>query len=198
MVPRRGRLPVVLPLVLYRGERPWKTPRELGKLIEDPLPGCEPYVPGFSFLAVRAQQEPRVRLRELDSIMAKVFLMESAGVDELQEACDAYEAMYRGIRDEELRTLLKDWYDCFMDSSEGEFGSLNESEAGAMLGTKLRRYRKKVMAEADKRVSDERVEAEKKALEEKHQMVRTMKERGMEISLIQEITHLTPEEIERM
>ncbi len=65
---RQTKLPCVLPIVLCRGKRPWRAPRSLEELIEEPFSGCEPCVPAFSFVTIRAQHEPKALLRELDSM----------------------------------------------------------------------------------------------------------------------------------
>ena len=58
----KGRkLPHVVPLVLYTGERDWNAPLELTELIEDTLPGIERYTNQFNYHVVSVHQ-----CRELD------------------------------------------------------------------------------------------------------------------------------------
>ena len=49
---RRGKLPPVLPIVLYHGRRPWRASRELAELLLSPPAGLEAYQPRQQYMLI--------------------------------------------------------------------------------------------------------------------------------------------------
>ena len=58
----RGRLPVVLPVVLYNGEAPWRAPREVSDLVQPADELLAPYRPAQRHLVL---DERSIRIRDL-------------------------------------------------------------------------------------------------------------------------------------
>jgi len=84
-----GRLPPVVPIVLYNGERPWTAARELAELIA-PGPaggGLERYRPQLRYLLLDEGRYSEAELASLESLLAAVFRLEgSAGSAPLARA----------------------------------------------------------------------------------------------------------------
>jgi len=56
--------------------------------------------------------------------MAKVFLFETAPLEDINEVVEAFERMRETIKDEELRNILNSWYENKMEAV-----ALNDREA---------------------------------------------------------------------
>lgn len=107
-----GKLPPVIVLILYNGERPWVAPLELSELIERVDPSAEIYLPR---LRCRLIDEQRYRPEDLDgrtSPVARVFRLE-ASLDK-HETLEGVARMLRTVKelgDEELQRALLAWLD---------------------------------------------------------------------------------------
>jgi len=195
----RDLLPPVLPVVIYRGSGKWKAPMSIETLIESPHQGLAPFIPGFSFMTIEAKHPKKV-LIELRSIMAKVFLFETAPLEDINEVVEAFERMLETIKDEELRNILNSWYENKMEAMQMEAVALNDREARTMFEAKVKRYRTKLikMGEAKAREKAERelAKAEKKRLEEKRESARRLIAKGISREEVMSIIVLSDEEME--
>jgi hypothetical protein len=73
-----GRLPPVLPLVLYNGEEPWRAAREVGELIE-PMPGApERFRPQLSYLLLDEGRIPRADLPGVGNLVGALVRLEQS------------------------------------------------------------------------------------------------------------------------
>ena len=100
-----GKLPPVLPIVLYNGSRPWTAPLQVAELIEA-MPGYEAYLPRFEYLVIDEGHLPREQLEPLDSPVTGVFQLEqSTGVEEIRRIIDS---LIEVLDDPELRELRRD------------------------------------------------------------------------------------------
>jgi len=70
-----GRLPIVVPLVLYNGRRGWSGAREISEIVEIVPDGPRRYVPRLRFLLVDGQREPAPE-EEPDNLVALLFALE--------------------------------------------------------------------------------------------------------------------------
>jgi predicted transposase YdaD len=73
-----GKLPLVIPLVLYNGEARWWAPQELAELIEQGDGTAEPYVPRLRY---RVIDEGRYSLKDLadrESVASQLFWLEKS------------------------------------------------------------------------------------------------------------------------
>jgi hypothetical protein len=72
-----GRLPSVLPIVLYNGERRWTAVEEVAELIET-VPGLERYRPQLHYLLLDEGRYREEELRPLKNLVAAVFRLENS------------------------------------------------------------------------------------------------------------------------
>ena len=98
-IPKKGKLPPVLPIVLYNGNQRWNHPTALSALI-DTLPGLAPYQPSFEFLLLDEGRYADHELAIPQNIVAALFRLEhsqaphdilavlSTVVQELQQSPD--------------------------------------------------------------------------------------------------------------
>ena len=104
-----GRLPAVLPVVLYNGEARWGAAVEMGELIAPVGPWLAPYQPSQRYLVV---DERRVGADDLPgrNLMAAVSGLErSRGPEDLLRVAEQLAQWLRDPRDEGLKRAFTDW-----------------------------------------------------------------------------------------
>ncbi len=102
---RSGKLPPVVPIVLYNGTRPWTAPLQLAELVEA-MPGFGQHLPRFEYLVIDEGHLPREQLEPDDSPVAGVFQLEqSSGLEEIRSIIDT---LIEVLDDPELRELRRD------------------------------------------------------------------------------------------
>ena len=83
-LPESGKLPLVVPVVIYNGVGPWRVTLELADLIERLDPSAERYVPRLRYYLIHAAKLPLALLEASDSPVADLFRLErSAAWDEM-------------------------------------------------------------------------------------------------------------------
>ncbi len=107
-----GRLPPVVPIVLYNGGRRWTAARELSALLAPGPAGLEHYHPRLRYLLLEEGRYSEAELAPLRSLVAALFRLEaSAGSDSLVRALalalrTLREPRYAGAK-EAFRTWLR-------------------------------------------------------------------------------------------
>jgi hypothetical protein len=76
LLPKSGKLPLVIPIVVYNGISPWGSAQDLSELIERLDPSAEPYVPRVCFRLIHEAQVPLEKLAASESPVADLFLLE--------------------------------------------------------------------------------------------------------------------------
>ena len=74
----QGRLPLVVPIVVYNGREPWGAPQELSELIEPVDPSAEMYLPRLRYKLVDEGSYPRDELERRESPVASLFRIEKS------------------------------------------------------------------------------------------------------------------------
>lgn len=72
-----GKLPPVVPIVLYNGVQPWTAPLRVPELIES-IPGLGRHLPDFEYLVIDEGRLPREKLEPLDNPVTGVFQLEQS------------------------------------------------------------------------------------------------------------------------
>lgn len=107
----KGRkLPHVVPLVLYGGERAWSAPLELTELIEDHLPGTECYANRFSYRVVSIHH-----CGELDPVQRNVAdawfrAIRARDYDGAAAALQQLITVLDGSEHDRLRAAITNWF----------------------------------------------------------------------------------------
>lgn len=121
-----GKLPTVLPLVLYNGEEPWWAASELSELIENGGQEADLFLPRLHY---RVIDEGRYRGEDLDarrSAVAELFRMErSRERKEVLRGIDRLGEFLQGAEDGELRHAFAVWIN---DALPGRTGELDIPE----------------------------------------------------------------------
>jgi Putative transposase, YhgA-like/Domain of unknown function (DUF4351) len=104
-----GRLPPVLPVVLYNGVRRWDAAEEVGELIEA-VPGLDRYRPRLQYVLLDEGRFTEVELAPLRNLAAALFRLEnSASPEALEPALAALNEWLVGPEFEDLRRIFTVW-----------------------------------------------------------------------------------------
>ena len=88
-LPADGRLPPVLPVVLYNGTASWTGAVEFRELLTPTPPGLERYQPRFQYLLLDEERYPQAALAGTENLAAALFRLDrSRSRDELQAVVD--------------------------------------------------------------------------------------------------------------
>jgi len=205
-----GKLPSVFPLLLYRGDIEWKDPLSLSDLIEVPFKAFRPHVPEFSFLLIDEKRFSKESLLALDSIMARVFLVEKATLDDLSRISAAFQEIYQKEVKLPLKRILKIWFmrKLRMSGLPTAGVNLDKGEVFEVLEANIARDRARLREEARREGSVEGMEKgmeegmEKGRVEgrneEKYEIARKLGALGESIGKIALVTGLSEEQIEAL
>jgi hypothetical protein len=109
-LPADGRLPPVLPLVLYHGAAPWTGAVEFRDLLTLAPPGLERYQPRFQYLLLDEERYPRPVLAGMKNLAAALFRLDrSCDYDELQAVVDDLLAWLAMPEQRSLRRAFGIW-----------------------------------------------------------------------------------------
>jgi predicted transposase/invertase (TIGR01784 family) len=102
---RSGKLPPVLPLVLYNGNAPWRAAQEVSELIEEVPGGLERYRPQLRYCLLDEMRMADSELEPLRNVAAGLFRLEkSQGPENLQRVVTA---LLEWLREPELAELRR-------------------------------------------------------------------------------------------
>ena len=179
-----SKLPAVFPIVLYNGNALWTAPVNLSALIEQ-MPPLGKFALDFEYFLIAENQYSQETLLKIRNIVSTLFLAESHyDLDTLEvELLN----LFSSEEDKEAVSLFLNWFRqlAFHGRVESsDYQSLEsiyrtEEEVKTMLVTALERERERFFQNG--------------LLEGKIEAARAMLAKGMEITLISEITNL-PEE----
>ena len=180
-----SKLPAVFPIVLYNGAAPWTAPVNLSELIEQ-TPPLGTFGLDFQYFLIAENQYSQEALLKIRNIVSTLFLTESHyDLDVLEvELLN----LFSSETDRQAVSLFLNWFRqlAFHGRIEsGDYQSLesiyqNEEEVKTMLVTALERERQRFFQNGLR-------EGEQKG---RIETAKAMLAKGMEITLIAEITNL--------
>jgi predicted transposase/invertase (TIGR01784 family) len=105
-----GKLPLVIPVVLYNGEAEWWAPQELSELIERIDEAADVYVPRMRYRVVDEGRYERKDLERRKSVAAQLFWLEkSRGRKDLSRGTGRLVPLLSGTDDGPLRQAVLVW-----------------------------------------------------------------------------------------
>jgi hypothetical protein len=100
-----GKLPPVLPIVLYNGQPRWTAPVSLAELVTVPPPGLEAYVPHCRYLLLDEGRYGADVLNPLHNLVAALFRLETQrGLDDVRTVVDA---LIEWLTEEDQRSVRR-------------------------------------------------------------------------------------------
>ena len=110
MVPRRGRFPVVLPIVLYTGERPWLAPTRIAELLQPAPPDLRKYQPQYHYLLLDEGELVRAGALPRHNLAGLLFQLEhSPSLAQTQDLLQTLQHMLDSPQADELRRAFGSW-----------------------------------------------------------------------------------------
>lgn len=107
-----GRLPLVIPIVLYNGEAEWLAPQELAELIERVDETTEAYVPRLRYRVIDEGRYPLKDLESRQSIAAQIFWLEQSREPRaVNHGVGRLVPLLSGPKDAPLRRAVLKWLD---------------------------------------------------------------------------------------
>lgn len=114
-----GLLPLVLPLVVYNGDKRWWAPRELSELIEQVEPGAEVYVPRLRYRVIDKGDYDAKDLERRGSLTALLLWLEKNRTPQaLKRVVPRLAAMLEQTEDLPLRQAFMAWFHLMLDPEE--------------------------------------------------------------------------------
>jgi hypothetical protein len=108
LLPESGKLPLVIPVVLYNGSGEWPAALELAELIERLDPSAELYVPRLRYRLIHEAKVPLELLETSDSPVADLFRIERS--TDWKEVVGSFGRLRRHIGDDDsLRHTFVEW-----------------------------------------------------------------------------------------
>ena len=148
------RLPVVFPIVLYNGEKPWNAPLEIADLVEK-VPAIGEYGLHFKYLLLDENTYSKEMLLQIRNIVSTLFLAEAHyDIDLLaQELVN----LYQREQDKPAVSLLLNWFRQLAehgkvppeDYAQLDYVYRNEEEVRTMLAATLERERKNIYEQGE-------------------------------------------------
>ena len=203
------KLPAVFPIVLYNGEARWTAPVNLSELIEQ-NPSLGAFALDFQYFLIAENQYSQEALLKIRNIVSTLFLAESYYDLEVLEA--ELLNVFSSEGDRQAVSLFLNWFKqlAFHGRIESEdYQSLeyiyqNEEEVKTMLVTALERERQQIfqngLREGEQKGKQEgriegkqegRIEGKQEGrIEGRIETAKAMLAKGMEMTLISEITNL--------
>ena len=191
------KLPAVFPIVLYNGSAPWTAPVNLSALIEQ-NPPLGRFALDFEYFLIVENQYTQEALLNIRNIVSMLFLAESHYDVEMLEV--ELLNLYSSAEDKQAVSLFLNWFRQLAvhgwiepaDYQDLEYIYRNEEEVKMMLVTALERDRQRFFQNG---LREGRQEGKQEGLREGEQRGRietakAMLAKGMEITLISEITNL--------
>ena len=104
-----GRLPAVLPVVLYNGAEPWTAAREMGELIAPAGRWLAPYQPAQRYYVLDARRVAADDLPRRNLLRAVVGLEQSRSPEDVLRVVEALQGWLRGRTAVGLQRAFADW-----------------------------------------------------------------------------------------
>ncbi len=143
---KAGKLPPVLPLLIYNGRQDWNVPFRLEELIEPYLP--RRYIPHFEYYPIIEKNYSDETLFEINNLVSAIMIMENSRDEEiLQGNVDRVVECLKKEHQEDIKMFL-DWYYQMrgVEDTKGIELSIKEGE-GIMLAEVAQKLNRKLLNE---------------------------------------------------
>ena len=191
------RLPAVFPIVLYNGNAPWTAPVNLSALIEQ-TPPLGRFALDFEYFLIAENQYSQEALLKIRNIVSTLFLAESHY--DVEVLAVELANLFSSEGDREAVSLFLNWFEQLSahgwirpeDYESLEYIYQTEEEVKTMLATALQKDREQMFQNGLREGEQKgRIEGKQEGLfEGRIEAAKAMLAKGMEITLISEITNL--------
>jgi len=180
------KLPAVFPILLYNGDARWTAQSNIKELVNQVIP--EQYIPDFSYYPLLENELSKDTLLKIKNAVSAIFYIENSSVEETRKNINKIVELLM-TESPEVVNLFKNWLHDLLGYKDNEITeSLTDLEGThEMFATALKKHDEEL-----KRISEQKG-VEKGKIED----ARKMKEKGLSLQDIIEITGLTKETLAR-
>lgn len=192
---RASPLPAVFPLLLYTGDPTWSAARSTGELIRPAIPDA--FIPHLAYYPILVNEIPVETLRRVRNAVSAVFYVENADPRKLSETLDDLIAILSDEAPEQFEVFGR-WMSSYLAGTSAETAVTepirSAREVRSMFATRMKEYGERLKEEG--RLEGRREGQREGRREGRREVARAMKTRGIDATVIEEITGLSAEEID--
>ena len=184
-------LPPVFPILLYNGEARWTAPEQLAQLIDNRI--ALDFIPQFRYFKIAENEFDAHQLLAFKNLIGALFLVETTSPDELAEVFKQLGSLLEQEQPEVYRAFLS-WLNTFFSKPVPDWVTeqLDTKEAPTMLATTLNKWKQELVQQG---LQQGVYEGEKrKAIA----TAKKLKEKGLSLQEIAEVTGLSIEEVQKL
>jgi predicted transposase/invertase (TIGR01784 family) len=195
---KSGKLPPVLPIVLYNGDARWNAACDISDLIEEVPGGLAKYRPRLRYLLIDEGAYPEDTLRPLKNVVSSLFQLESSTSPENIRAL--VKDVFHWLKEPEqaqLRRaftvyLARVYFNDRPELLEMFASAKREEEVDAMLATRLEEWKKGIYNRGIEEGFEKGIEKERLTI------AKQMLEEGINEAIIAKTCGLSSEQIEEL
>lgn len=188
-----GQTAPVLPIVLYNGDRRWRAPVGIAKLI-DPMPSLGKYALHFEYFKIAENDFSREQLLGMHNIVSTLFLTESHYDFDL--VMTEFLGLFEHEEDRQAISLFLNWF-----RQLSVYGRVRPEEYAAVETTyrSVEEARTMLIAALEKEREDIRNEGIDQGIEnERRDIVRSMRVKDFDLTIIADVVGLTMEQVNEL
>jgi predicted transposase/invertase (TIGR01784 family) len=195
---KSGKLPPVLPIVLYNGDARWNAACEMSELIEDVPGGLEKYRPRMQYLLIDEGSYTEETLRPLKNVVSSLFQLESSTSPE--NIRSLVKDVFHWLKEPEQAHLRRSftvflgrvYFNDRPEMMEMFASAKREEEVDAMLATRLEEWKKGVYDRGVQEGIEKGIEKGRLAI------ARQMLKEGVDETLIARTCGISSEQIDAL
>ncbi len=193
--PSLKKLPSVFPILLYNGDERWTAPENLADLIDQRI--SLDFIPQFRYFKIAENEFTKDRLLSLKNLIGALFLVETTDPQALVPLVTQIVDILKAEQPEVVKAFVSWLSNFFADPVPDWVMDVSQlTEVPTMLATKVQKWKEELIQEGLQQGLQQGVfEGEKrKALV----TAQKLKQKGMSLAEIAEVTGLSIEEIQKL
>ena len=146
---KKDRYPIIFPVVIYNGDKPWLAADNVKDKIEIPKdPKLAPYIPSLKYFKIIINEFKKSSLMKIRNILSSIFLIEQMDIKEFDAQLSELVKIIKEELDPNLIDAFQNWFQRFI---EGEplpkaetLIQANEKEVYTMFATSVKKWEKEL------------------------------------------------------
>ena len=198
---KKDRYPIIFPVVIYNGDKPWNVPDNIKDKIEVPKdPKLLPYIPSLKYFKVIINEFKKESLLKIRSILSSIFLIEQLDIKDFNTQLGQLAKIIKEELDPDIIEAFQNWFQRFIESEEiPDIQTLihaNEKEVNTMFAMTVEKWKKQLEKKGEKR--GEKKGEKRGKIEGKIETAKNMLQKKYAIQTIAELTGLPLNEIKKL
>jgi hypothetical protein len=193
----------VFPILLYNGDDRWTAPENLADLIDQRI--SLDFIPYFRYFKIAENEFSKEKLLALKNLVGALFLVETTDQEALIPLVTKIIAILREEQPEVVKAFVSWLHSFFADPVPDWVADVSQlTEVPTMLATTVQKWKEELLQEGlQQGLQKGKLEGRYEGLlegkkEGKLETARKLKQKGMDLAEIAEITGLSPEDLEKL